>query len=273
MAKYILANINIYGTEAEHLAAIRDFFVNNELMQWEVVSEQLNNDDDVPNSLLLKNGACRIEIISSADDNLKTNIDYTCKTGYANGNYNSGSTYVGIKITDYMTRKQNSNRYFKILLGYNDGAFLLNMSGYSKAGGYAISTPFLLKTSLGSTDVASATIADASYMVRTFGKADIGVDNYTPVPYHDDSTTDDTLILDTELAVKEESGKYHPDTLFNCYGLGGGEIGKFYKDEDGTVLYCFSNNCCFKLGEEVEYSFEGNKIIDESQNPIYVKPS
>ena len=77
--------------------------------------------------------------------------------------------------------------------------------------------------------------------------------DYAIAPYHTTSTAVDTLIMDSELALKTKEDNFYCGTVLDCYGLGGGIKGMFYKDSNDILLYCFETNACFKLENKVEF--------------------
>ncbi len=244
---YTVSSANVYGTEAEHLTAIKNLLINNDVAPWTLVSQNMSCTEGVKNGFTVSLGNCRLTVESDCEYNSDTDYSYKAYFSLANGAYEGDTANVQVKVNDGGTRLDNANRYMKLLLAKRGNTVLLTLSGYQQAAGTVIGCPLLIKADLGSTEIASADVVSFSDAEIEFHKTSDGSENYFVAPCHDAVTENDKLILDSDLPVKDDSGAYMTNTLANCYGLGGGETGKFYQGTNNDLLFCFTPNCCIKL--------------------------
>ena len=249
MNNYIMKTISVNGTEVDFLTALRDFFISNSVMPFTLDSENLTNTDGEANFITLVNDDYKLNFLSPAsDDSTAASITITLSKN------NESETIIGkysiTCCTTTTTREGFSSRICPLFIVKGDNIDFIglgnNNSSYGKGSGF-----YYIKSSTSEVGAISATSAST---VNGFSFTDYETNavSYTLAPYHTTSTSVDTLIMDSELGIKSKSTNYYCGTMLDCYGLGGGAKGTFYKDSNGTLLYCFDTNCCFKLVNKVE---------------------
>jgi hypothetical protein len=249
MNKYIMKTVSVNGTEVDFFNALKSFFTTNSVMPFTLESEKLTNTEGEANFIKLINDDYKLEIVSTAKDDASTSYFFTFKL-YKNADNEVLHGTKQLSISDQKAlRKVATARSLTAFLAKGDNIdfiyFGSHTASYGKGNGF-----YYIKSATTETGFIKA-FAENSTDPFTFTDYETGGIVYNIAPYHTTSTATDTLIMDSELALKSKSNSFYCGTVVDCYGLGGGVKGMFYKDNNDTLLYCFESNACFKLEERV----------------------
>ena len=250
MNNYIMKKINIYGTEIQLLEAIRDFLISNTVMRFSLIEENFTDTSDKKNSIKLENDDYILEVYGESTTNTSTSNGISWYLFKNNEDKTPLFTFTTNSASTSVTRIASTPRIINIFILKGDNLEFINVGSYSSTYGKN-NSPYYMRMSTSDVglvyciNTSSSTPEVIDYETRTLC--------YELCPYHELAASDDTLILDSELPLCMTTyTKYYSGIVNDCFGLGGGIVRTFYKDSNGTPLYCFANNCCFKLENKVE---------------------
>lgn len=253
MNNYIMTTVSINGTEIEFFEKLRDFFIGNTVMPFTLESENLTNTTDQANFVKLVNEAYELEILSPCANDTATSSE-TLKFTLRKNNEDKIQIFAFsvMSYTQRSTRVASVPRMYPIFIIKGENFELLNISNYNSPHGKSNGIFYInaATSEVGNINAFITNISTGSSY--SFTDYDTNTVPYILAPYHSISTATDTLIMDSELAIKNKNTNYYCGALLDCHGLGGGVKGNFYKDSEGTLLYCFETNCCTKLENKVE---------------------
>lgn len=239
---YIKTTITDYGTNESFSTALKEFFVNNEVAQFELISEDLTQA--YPVFTVQRNNLSLKFEISSTSFPRESRLEVSTKN--SNGEY--VENFAG-RLT-HNAADTLSSKAFKILLIENNGTIVLqiaNCNAVSTSTGITIVDTVLNNgvnligsgsySSSGTTLSLKDTELLQSYLVR---------------PFHTGSNNETTLILSDQLAVNQSNGIYFSDTT-GLISAGGAKQFEYYITALNTY-YGVLTNVCIPMGDRLEYS-------------------
>ena len=246
---YIKTTITDYGTRESYATALKNFFMNNEVAPFELISEGVT--DTYPTFTVERNNLNLNFTIGKYNAVNATII--VASTKNSNGEYVRNTTYTLIHSE---TGNEPCTKTLKILLIENNGAIVLQMANWDAV---SIST--------GMTSSSGMTIVDT---VLNNGVNLIGLGSYTssgtaislkdtelqlvysPRAFHTGSNDEATLILSNQLAINQSNGNYFSDTT-GLISAGGAKQFGYYKTALNTY-YGVLTNVCIPMGDKLDYA-------------------
>lgn len=239
---YIKETISVYGSKLDFANALKNFFINNQIAPFELVSEDFTGE--YPQITVRRNNLNLYFVISSSSALSSLKVSHRVRDGEykANGDYTFSHT---------QSESANAiNRAVKILLIKNDESIVLQIASWnavSISNGITIIDTKLLdnKNLIGSGSYNSS--GTNIQLLETTSQL-----LYTPRPFHVGSNTENTLILSNTLAVNDPSEVY----CGNVNGLisaGGAKQFRCYVTALNSY-YGIWNDICIAIGDKVEYS-------------------
>ena len=247
---YIKETISVYGDKTDFATALKNFFVNNELVPFELISEDLTAN--IPTFTIERNNL-----------NLKFNIAYSGITSQvivsskvSEDEYSVNGTY-GISHTQ-AENTSSISRTVQILLINNEDIFVLQIAPWnatSVSQGITVLDSLLsnglnlIGSGMYSSGITTITLKETTTQLT-----------YTVRPFHTGSNDETKLILSNTLAVNNSSGVYVADML-GVISAGGAKQFGYYITALNTY-YGLLNDVCIPLGDRVEYI--SSNTIDET---------
>ena len=238
---YTKTTISDYGTNESFATALKNFFTNNEVAQFELISEGVT--DTYPTFTVERN-------------NLKLNFQigrYGSDSHVEASTKNSNGEYVG--NTTYRLNHCNTSsnilcaRASKILLIENDGTIVLQIAdrdAVSAAAGMTIVDTVL---SNGVNLIGSGSYSSSG---TTMSLKDTELlEAYLVRPFHTGSNDETTLILSDQLAINQSNGTYFSDTTGLISAGGAKQFGNYVTALN--TYYGVFTNVCIPMGDNIEY--------------------
>ncbi|MEE1282211.1 MAG: hypothetical protein UHK60_08200 [Acutalibacteraceae bacterium] len=240
---YIKETISVYGDRKSFATALRDFFTNNEVLAFELISDETTKD--VP-SFIIQHNNLKLSISIGASS---YGTGFGVSTKINEDTYSSKTEYKISHIDNDSSTDTVAYRALKILLIKNEDAIVLQVAAYNSVSVERGLTIIDTELSNGSNIIGSATYSSNNTAIA-FKETTTQL-TYTPRPFHIGSNVENALILSNTLAVNNNSGVYYANAnglisaggakQFNCYVTG---LNKYY----GLL-----ENVCISMGDKLEY--------------------
>lgn len=243
---YIKTEVANYGTRVTFLEALRDFFVNNSVAKFNVVSDVTEENQ----TLTLEHNKLVIT--------LSTYTTYTGTSPYLNitvaskigdNSYSSGTNYSQKVFHSQSDFNEEQSRAVQIFLVKSEDSILLQIGSYNATApskGVNILNCVLTNglSLIGS--YLSATSITTVQLNESQGQS-----TYTIRPYHTGTNDDTKLILSNSLAVNNSGGVYSADVQGLKSAGGAKQFGCYVTDTDS--YYAVFNDVVITLGDKLEY--------------------
>lgn len=253
--KLLTTSGNINGGQNAILEALRDYFVNNTLISFEIVTDTIESGTSITDRILeLKYNNIKLQFVYTS--NIAASAVLKC-TSYL---ILSDDTFIELSsftIADYVESVTIDNlathrRSLSIFIIKNNDSFIIRFipqnDKYASTNGRHIANIGcnVVDDTLGYSD-------DVVAFVTTSGTAKtikrLQDDNACSFAVSHTALKNDKLILENELSVLDNNG-YFIEKTSDVIGLVGAEMHKFYQTENGTY-FCFNADMAMLMGEEV----------------------
>lgn len=241
---YIKEIISVYGNKMEFATALKNFFINNEVAPFKLVSEDFVGD--YPEFTVERNNLNLHFGITSYSSSSILKVSQRVSEGeyQLNGEY-----------TFTHTQSENSNainRTVKILLIKNDESLVLQIASWNAVsvsnGITIIDTNLSNNKNLIGSNLYSLSGTNIS-LIETTSQLE-----YIARPFHIGSNVENTLILSNTLAINDSNDIYYA----NANGLisaGGAKQFMHYTTALNSYYGVF-DNICIPMGDKIEYSLD-----------------
>lgn len=241
---YIKTTISDYGTKESFATVLKDFFMNNEVAPFELISEGVTETYYYPfftverNNLSLKIQLGRYGAVN------ETEVEVSTKN--SNGVYVKNNTH---RIIHGDNTGDPCTKALKILLIENNGTIVLQMADWNA-----------VSTSTGMTIVDTVLnngvnlIGSGTYVTNgtTISLKDTELQLvYSPRAFHTGSNDEATLILSNQLAINQSNGVYYSDTTGLISAGGAKQFGHYITALN--TYYGLLTDVCIPMGDKIEY--------------------
>jgi hypothetical protein len=245
---YIKETISSNGDRTDFAKDLRDFFLNNSVAPFELLSEDFTNADQPifevgRNNLKLlfqiyhAGSYAFVSVHAKKDDGSYWSQDYG-DYNYTNSYDNQGSTA--------------TYRALQILLAKNEDTLMVCVAPFNSDKVYkGLNTVDTLLTN-GENLIACEKYSESSYDLEF--KEVLSQTEYTLRPFHIGSPDEATLILSNQLAVNGNNGVYCGDSI-GLKSAGGAKQFGTYATDSGTY-FAIMDDVVIPLGERAEYTSE-----------------
>ena len=242
---YIKETISNYGTQLSYLTALRDFFVNNGVAPFELISDL---DEENLSFTVERNNLNLTFSLATSSTSTHTMIDVSSKVN--DDTYSSVASY-------YVEHCQSENwttsigRELQALLVKNEDTILLQIAPWNAVAVSRGTTILDCPLSNGVNLIGSGRYATAT----TIPLKETSTQNtYTVRPFHTGSNDETSIILSNTLAVNTSSGVYFADSL-GLKSAGGAKQFGYYVTNSDTYYGVFAD-VAIPLGDRIEYTSE-----------------
>ena len=239
---YIKTTITDYGTNESFATALKEFFVNNEVAQFELISE--DSAQSYPIFTVQRNNLSLKFEISSTSFPRESRLEVSTKN--SNGEY--VENFAG-RLT-HNAADTLSPKAFKILLIENNGTIVLQIANCNAV---SISTGITIVDTVLNNGVNLIGSNSYSSSGTTLSLKDTELQLvYSPRAFHTGSNDEATLILSNQLAINQNNGVYYSDTIGLISAGGAKQFG--YYITSSNSYYGVLANVCIPMGDRVEYA-------------------
>lgn len=253
--KTLTSTGNVNDGQNAMLEALRDYFVNNAIIPFEIVTDTIESGTSVTEKILeLKHNNIKLQFVYTGS--VVTTMALKC-TSYLilqdDTLVNLGSftiaNYVENVTIDSLTTYRRSLSVFIIK---NNDSFIIRFvpqnDKYSSVNGRHIANICcdVVDDTLGYSDdiVVFVTASNTTKTIKRLQE-----DNTCNFAVSHTALKNDKLILENELSVLDNNG-YFIEKTSDVIGLVGAEMHKFYQTENDTY-FCFNTDMAMLMGEEV----------------------
>lgn len=241
---YTKTTISNYGKRADFATALKNFFINNEVAPFTLISEDLTADYPVftveRNSLNLQ--------FTIGGTGFPTSTQIVVSTKISDEEYVANHTS-NLLCTDNGNANTECNRALQILLIKNGDTIALQIAQYNAV---SVSKGItIVDTALNNgVNLIGANVYSASGTTIPLKEVQNQV-VYTARPFHTGSNDETTLILSNQLAFNQSNGVYFSDTT-DLISAGGAKQFGYYITPSNTY-YGLLADVCIPMGDKVEY--------------------
>lgn len=251
--KLLITASNINAGQNAMLEALRDYFVNNTLISFEIVTDTIESGTSYADRLIeLKHNNIKLQFkYNSATSNAALSV-----TSYLilqdDTLINLGSftitDYVGIITTDSLN---TYSRSLSIFIIKNNDSFIIRFipqnDKYASVNGKHIAyiNCNVVDDTLSYSDDVVAFVTSST--VKTIKR--LQDDNACAFAVSHTALKNNKLIVENKLSVTDNNGYFIEETS-DVVGLIGAEMHKFYQTENGTY-FCFNTDMAMIMSEEV----------------------
>lgn len=243
---YIKETISNYGTQYSYLATLRDFFVNNSVAPFELITdlseENLNfvverNNLNLTFSITAGQSYTRVVTKSKVKDDIYSEM---CSASIAHVASVSTSVSIGREI--------------QLLLVKNEDSILIQLAPYNAT---SVSKGVTILDTILSNGMNLIGAGQSTSGGTTITLKETSTQNtYTVRPFHTGSNDETSIILSNTLAVNNNSGVYFAD-MNGLKSAGGAKQFGYYVTNSDTYYGVFTD-VAIPLGDRVEYVSEAN---------------
>lgn len=235
---YIKTTLTEYCTQIEFYEIIKNFFVNNEVAPFELISEDLTNDS--PKFIFERNNL-KLQLVRNGIYDMSVRV--SAKRN--NGEYvEQKQVYVKISPgSDPGTHK------LPILLALNGDTLVLQMADHTDTSVFFNLTVIDTVLENGTNIIGVGEYSSGNTSI-TFREPD-EQQKYVPRPFHTGSNVENSLILSNQLAFNDSNGVYFSDTSGLISAGGARQFGCYITDSE--TYYGLLTDVCIPIGEKLEY--------------------
>lgn len=241
---YTKTTISDYGTKESFATALKDFFVNNEVAPFKLISEGASDTYSYPiftverNNLNLKIQLGRYGAVNE--------IEVEVSTKNSNGVYVKNNTH---RIIHGNNTGDPCTKALKILLIENNGTIVLQIADWNAV---SASTGITIVDAVLSNGVNLIGSGSYSSSGTTMSLKDTELlQAYSVRAFHTGSNDETTLILSDQLAVNQSNGVYFSDTTGLISAGGAKQFGNYVTALN--TYYGVFTNVCIPMGDNIEY--------------------
>lgn len=241
---YIKTTISNYGSSADFATALKNFFINNEVAPFILVSEDLTADYPV---FTVERNSLNLQFTIGGTVFL-TSTRIVVSTKISNEEYVANYTS-NLLHTENNTTSADCNRALQILLIKNGNTIALQIA---QCNAVSVSRGMtIVDTALNNgVNLIGVNIYSANGTTIPLKEVQNQV-VYTARPFHTGSNDDTTLILSNQLAFNQSNGVYFSDTT-DLISAGGAKQFGYYITPSNTY-YGLLADVCIPMGDKIEY--------------------
>lgn len=241
---YIKETISNYGTQLSFLTVLRDFFVNNGVAPFELISDL--DEDNL--SFTVERNNLNLTFSVSGNASCSTTIGVSSKVN--DDTYSSVMSY-SVEHCQSEAWTTSIGRELQALLVKNEDTILLQIAPWNAVAVSRGTTILDCPLSNGVNLIGSGKYSTATIIPL---KETTTQNTYTVRPFHTGSNDETSIILSNTLAVNTSSGVYFADSL-GLKSAGGAKQFGYYVTNSDTYYGVFTD-VAIPLGDRVEYTSE-----------------
>lgn len=236
---YINTTILNYGSKADFMPVLKNFFLNNEVAPFKLISE--DSTATFPTFIVEYNNL-RLELRNGTAAEIEIAISKKNK----NREYVSRSS---ISLTVCSTSSNVSVCCLPVLLAVNGDTLVFQIAGYSSSRASHGTTVIDTVLENGTSTIGVGKYSNGTTTIE-FQEADTH-QPFFPRPFHTGSYDETTLILSNKLAFNDSNGVYCSSTT-DIISAGGANQFEYYTT-DTNNYYGLLTDVCIPIGEKLEY--------------------
>jgi hypothetical protein len=240
---YIKTTISDYGTGESFATALKDFFMNNEVAPFNLISEGVTESYSYPVFTVERNNLNLKFQIGGYGEIHKTTIKVSNKN--SNGEYVENITY---QLIHGVNAGDPCARALKILLIENNGSIVLQMADWNAVSVDTGITTVDTVLNNGVNLIGACIYSNGTTISLKDTELQLV---YSPRAFHTGSNDEATLILSNQLAINQSNGNYFSDTT-GLISAGGAKQFGYYKTAL-NAYYGVLANVCIPMGDMIEY--------------------
>ena len=247
---YTKTEIINYGLRTEFAEALKNFFINNEVVKFNLVSEDMTAT--LPTFTLERNNLNIVVTIGASTSSPQTTKFVVSSKGFDDTYTTHFNSTIAHASSD--SSSTDTSRKLQLLLAESNGAILLQVSAWNAD---AVSKGMIIldvPLSNGENMIGTGSWASTA-TILTF-KEVATQQTYTIRPFHTGSNDEAKLILSNQLAVNNSNGVYLAEAL-GLQSAGGAKQFSFYTTELNSY-YGLLTDVCIPMGDKREY------VVDET---------
>lgn len=234
---YTKTTLTKYGTKAEFMEVLKNFFVNNEVAPFELISEDLT----APTFTVERNNL-NLKFMSGTSSDIAFEMSIKNKDGeYV---YNSSHRFSGASGSSSITNYAQS-----VLLAVNGDTLVFQIVGYSDTSAYKGLTVIDTVLENGTSVIGTGSYSGGKTLI-TFCEPNTS-QPYSPRPFHTGSYDETKLIVCNKLAFNDSNGVYYSSAT-DIISAGGAKQFEYYTT-DTNNYYGLLTDVCIPMGDKIEY--------------------